>query len=188
MTTVSGGTGNQVTLNSGSNDQNGLATALANQISAALVGGSVTRTDNTNPSLGTGFYVSSAVNTTIVMQPAVSALALSSGGAETVIGSGGQNQAILGGSGNLTFFTNGGSGTVVTGDGNSLLGTPLLGGGGFTFIAGAGNDTVVAASGNNTVSAGAGANLISTGSGNNFVYSNGVDTILGGTQGHSVLP
>jgi len=68
MTTVSGSTGIQATLDSGSNDQNGIATALASQISAALSDGSLTRTDNTNPSVGTGFFVSAAGNTTIVMQ------------------------------------------------------------------------------------------------------------------------
>lgn len=151
MTTVSGSTGIQATLDSGSNDQNGIATALASQISAALSDGSLTRTDNTNPSVGTGFFVSAAGNTTIVMQPAESALALTGGGAVSVVGSGGQNQQILSGSGNLTFYTNGGSGTVVTGDGNNLLGTPTTGGGGFTFVSGAGNDTVIAASGNNTI-------------------------------------
>jgi len=180
MSTISGGSGTQITLNSGSNDQNGLATNLANQISAGLASGALKQTDNTNPPTGTAFYVSPDVNTTITMGAAVSALALTGGGAESVRGSGGQDQLILGGSGNLTFFSNGGSGTVVTGDGNNLLGTPTSGGGAFTFVAGAGDDTVVAASGDNTISAGTGANLIDTGIGNNLVYSNGNDTIAGG--------
>ena len=151
MTTIVGGTGIQATFNSGSNDQNGLAATLASQISAGLIGGSLTRTNNTSPSVGTGFFLSAAFNTTIVMQPRVTALALTSGGAVSVIGSGEQRQAILGGNGNLTFFTNGGSGTVVTGDGNNLLGTPISGGTGFTFVTGTGNDTVVAASGDNII-------------------------------------
>jgi len=181
MATISGGTGMQVTLDAGSNDRNGLAGNLANQITAALTGGALTRTDNTNPSTGAGFFVSAAVNTTIALQPAVLALALTGTRPESVVGSGGQGQAVLAGNGNLTFYTKGGTGTVVTGDGSNLLGTPVVGGGAFTFVTDAGNDTVVAASGNNTVSAGAGANLIDRGSGANLIYSNGVDTIGGGS-------
>jgi len=163
MATISGGSGISVTVTSGSNDQNGLATSLANQISAGLASGALTQTSNTNPPTGTGFFSTAAINTTITMEPAVSALALTGGGADTVVGSGGQNQKILAGDGNLTFFTNGGSGEVVTGDGNNLLGTPTSGGGAFTFVTGTGNDTIVGATGDNTISAGVGANLIDTG-------------------------
>ena len=118
MATISGGSGSDVIINSGSNDANGIAAALANQIAAGLASGALTRTDNTTPPTGQGFFVSDAVSTTIIMQPAVSALALTGIGPESVVGSGGQGQIILAGYGPLTFFSNGGSGTVVTGDGN----------------------------------------------------------------------
>jgi len=36
MATISGGSGTQITLDAGSNDRNGLAANLANQISSAL--------------------------------------------------------------------------------------------------------------------------------------------------------
>jgi len=180
MATISGGTGEAVTLDAGSNDQNGLAAILAGQISAALAGGALVPTNNTNPPNGTGFYVSPAVNATIVLQSKVSALALTGGGADTVFGSGGQYQAILAGSGNLTLQTRGGTGSVVTGDGNNLFATPTTGGGGFSFVTGSGNDTVIAATGDNTISAGAGHNLLFTSGSNDVIYSNGDDTVVGG--------
>lgn len=186
-TTISGGTGTQVSLNVGSNELNGQAANLASQITAALTGGALVRTNNTNPPTGTGFFVTSAVNQTFVLQAAVTAMALASGGANTVIGGGGRYNAIIADNGNLTFQTNGGSGQVVTGDGNNLLATPTTGGGQYQFVTGNGNDTIFASTGNNTVSAGGGSNLIFTGNASDLIYSNGNDIIsgIGGVAGQT---
>ena len=179
MATISGGSGDQITLDAGSNDQNGLMADLTAQISAALQAGTLQQTDNTNPETGTGFYVTNGTGLSFTLEAAVRALAMTGGGANTVTGSGGQNQMIAADNGKLVFYTAGGTGHIVTGDGNNLLGTPTVGGGAFTFVTGAGDDTVVGASGDNTISAGAGSNEMLTGSGNNIVYSNGQDTIYG---------
>lgn len=80
-TTISGGTGVQVSLNVGSNERNGQADNVANQISAALKSGALVRTNNTAPATGTGFFVTSAVNSTIVLPAGVTALAVAGGGA-----------------------------------------------------------------------------------------------------------
>ena len=115
MATVTGGGFTNV-VNVGSNDANGIATALAANLSAALGAGTFTRTaPNNSPSVGggvptiftSGSYTLAPANLGLVVQDGLSA---------TVTGSGGINEGILIGNSSVTFNTNGGSGVLVSGD------------------------------------------------------------------------
>ncbi len=178
MATVTGGGFTNV-VNVGSNDANGIATALAANLSAALGAGTFTRTaPNNSPSVGggvptiftSGSYTLAPANLGLVVQDGLSA---------TVTGSGGINEGILIGNSSVTFNTNGGSGVLVSGDLAQTVNTGTAGFGAFAIYTGNGNDTINAVSGVNTVSAGAGSNIINTGGAADVVISQGNDTITG---------
>lgn len=188
MATVTGG-GATTYINAGSNDASGVAQGLANQVSAGLQSGTLTRTTGLNPPTGNGVLTVSTAGVQVSDQPAVSVDLVNASGnttgalSVTVVGAGGPNQAVISDGSNLTYFTNGGSGQIITGDGNNFIGTPTVGGGAFSITTGIGNDTITAVSGTNTISPGLGNNLVYTGSANDVIYSTGNDTVSGAGGG-----
>ena len=185
MATITGGSGQQIVLNAGSNDAFAQAT-LGAAISASLASGALTSVaaPNVNPPTGNGLFVQGTPNQQITMGPAESSVIVTSGGADTVLGNGGPNQQVLAGNGGLTYVTNGGSGTIITGDGANLIATPTIGGGRFAITTGAGNDVILAYSGNNTVNAGGGVNLIGIRGTDTVNLFGSTDIVVGNPSGN----
>ena len=183
MATITGSTGSTITtVNVGSNDQNGTASALSAAISAALRAGTLTQAGTGTAQ--TPVYTEYKTPGTIPLNAAQTATVINTTGPATVIGSGSLGEQILGNGSNILLSLRGGGGTIVLGDGNDTVNTnAFLTNNGFNITTGAGNDVIFATTGNNTVNAGGGRNTIGLGNGANTVSLNGLDTLYGAVTG-----
>ena len=183
MATITGSGGTLVTLNAGSNDQNGTAAAVTTAISNQVRAGTVTlAAAGQNPPSGLGLSIITTPNSNTQVQPAIADIVVATGGATTVRGAQGTGQFVLADNGNFTFAAGPNSGgTIVTGDGNDVVNLPNAGSLGYNVTTGSGNDTISALSGNNTIAAGGGNNVIFTGNGNDSVTLSGFTDVVNGS-------
>ena len=120
MATISGGNGNQIYVNLGSNDVSGFAQALVNTVIAGLANGTFSVGANRSGAGGSVSVTSTAGSVYNAPGTDVNILAAGSG-TTTVVGAGGANHILIGDNENIVYNTGGGSGSVITGDGNNLI-------------------------------------------------------------------
>ncbi len=181
-----------------------LAQSLADQISAGIIGGSLTSVQFSGsvPPVSTPSVLDIGGPSPVAVPGADVTLSSNYVGvvdnSSTAVTINGAAKAltVIGGEGGMTFNSGAGAngvghGFVIAGGGDNVfnINAASVTGGGYTLDAGSGNNTITAASGNNTILGGSGSNYLDvSGDSNNYIGLRGNDTMVGGSgSGHDTV-